>query len=149
MDLNLPILITKSQVYLICKLQEIRPSLFRATYRQNHKIGKCTLSLGITYSSHSLETPSCLSFWMSLPSVTLVCLLASAFGPTLPPQGCTNFLLVNTDHLMARWHSLLLPKNTQVSIWGLFLPMVYDLGACFTITEGKGSLKATSARPFL
>lgn len=81
--------------------------------------------------------------------MTQVCLLPSAFRPTLPSQGCTNFPLVNTGHLTMRWHSLLLLKNTQVSILGLSLHMIYALLACFTIRVSKGSLEATSARPFL
>lgn len=145
MDVNLPIFITILQVHLICKFQETRPSLFRVTCWQNCKVASLFFLWASLLYLTLCQSPSLLSSRISLPSMIPVCLLPSAFRSTLPLQGFLQPCSSDTDHLLVSWHSLLLPKNTQMSIWELLWPTLCDLGACPIITEGKG---ATSAKPF-
>lgn len=146
MDVYLPIFITILQVHLIYKFQEIRPSLLRATCWQNCKVGSLFFLWASLLYLTLCQTPSLLSSWISLPSMIPVCLSPSVFRSILPPRGFLQPFSSDTDHLLVSWHSLLLPKSTQMSIWELLWPMLCDLGAWPTITKGKG---ATSAKPFL
>ena len=136
MDLNLPGLIIKPQVHLICKLQEIR------VFIQGHTQAETQGGQVYSFSGCHFFIAFCVGILVSafgcLSHPQDQCVSGSVLsGPTCLLEASPNCSLVNINHVLASGHFLLLPKSTQISIRGTSLPRVYDPGACFAITEGK------------